>query len=151
MQQLQFHPARMREQAGRLEEMAAGVSRALEDLRGIPGPLGSQLGDNALPQALTHLLRQGEEEARALRRLAQALEQSAGFYEGAERTLNDLAGQLPGVSGAGGGGAGDSQPVRLHFPTGPVQFGDFYVDSWLARLVLEEEQEGLPHSPGTSG
>ena len=151
MDTLQFHPERMREQAQRLYGASAEMGTALEGLASIPGLLRGQLGNSALPEALTALLRRGESQASALKGLAQALEQSAEYYEGAERTLVTQAGQLPGTPGFGGA-AGGRGPVSSAIPTGPAQFGPFLVDDWLARLVLEEEQQG-ENSPygGTTG
>lgn len=150
MDALQFYPERMREQAQRLRGAAVEMSATLEELSTLPGLLQGQLGDSALPHALTGLLRRGEDQARALQGLAAALEQSAEIYEGAEHTLAAQAGQLPGAPG-GGRAAGQSESPRLFFPTGPVQFGALYVDTWLTRLVLEDERESLPPFPGTSG
>ena len=141
MDRLQFDPERMGEQAQRLRGASAEAGAILEGLSSIPGLLRGQLGDSALPGALSALLRQGEERARALSGLADTLERAAEIYRGAERTLTQQAGQLPGAPRTGGvsGGSGTIPPI---FPTGPAQFGDFLVDDWLARLVLEEERAG---------
>ena len=141
MDRLQFDPERMGEQAQRLRGASAEAGTILEGLSSIPGLLRGQLGDSALPGALSALLRQGEERARALSGLADTLERAAEIYRGAERTLTQQAGQLPGAPRTGGaaGGSGTIPPI---FPTGPAQFGDFLVDDWLARLVLEEERAG---------
>ena len=141
MERLQFDPERMGEQAQRLRGASAEAGAVLEGLSSIPGLLRGQLGDSALPGALSALLRQGEERARALSGLADTLERAAEIYRGAERTLTQQAGQLPGAPRTGGA-AGGSGTIPMGVPTGPAQFGDFLVDDWLARLVLEEEQKG---------
>lgn len=140
METLQFHPARMREEAQRLSSMAAGVGATLEELEPVPGLLQGQLGDSTLSQALAGLIRQGEDQAGALRELAGVLECVAAIYEGAERTLVTQAGQLPGSPGWRASGTGGGS-IPTPIPTGPAQFGPFLVDDWLARLVLEEEQQ----------
>lgn len=152
MDRLQFDPERMGEQAQRLRGASAEAGAVLEGLSSIPGLLRGQLGDSALPGALSALLRQGEERARALGGLADTLERAAEIYQSAERTLTQQAGQLPGAPRAGGA-AGGSGTTPLGVPTGPAQFGDFLVDDWLARLVLEEEQKSgvAPVSNGDQG